>query len=442
MEKTIVAISTPLGKGAISIVRLTGENSFAIADEVFCPIHKEEPKSRMMVLGHIELDVGKEKCFMVRFEAPKTYTGENMVEFQIHGGTIITQKILEKLIDCGAELAEPGEFSKRAFLNGKISLDEAESISEIISSESESELNISLNLAGGKLKKDITSLQNRLTELLAKIEVTLDYPEEDIDEVVREDVEKEICFCEKEIDELIKNGQNAKYIKNGIDVALLGETNVGKSSLLNAILGEDKAIVTNIAGTTRDIVEGTTFYKGIKLNFIDTAGIRETEDIVEKIGVEKSKSYLKNADIVLFVLDSTKKLDKQSREIIQDLKGKLHLIIVNKSDLKRELETIENEIKVSAKEKENIDLLEEKIYDMVIGQSLDFNKTIITNERHIIVLKECKEIIKQIRKDCKTELEVIDMLLKKLWNTLGKITGNTEHEDIVDMIFTKFCLGK
>ena len=440
MEKTIVSISTPLGKGAISIVRMSGEKAFAIADEVFCPIHKEKPKTRLMILGYITLDVGREKCFMVRFEEPKTYTGENMVEFQIHGGTIITQKILDKLISCGAELAEPGEFSKRAFLNGKISLDEAESISDIISSESE--LNISLSLAGGKLKSEITALQNRLTELLAKIEVTLDYPEEDIDEVVRDDVSKELCFCEGKINELLKNGENAKYIKSGINVALLGETNVGKSSLLNAILGEEKAIVTNIAGTTRDVVEGSTFYKGIKLNFIDTAGIRETEDVVEKIGVEKSKSYLKNADIVLFVLDSTKKLDKDSKEILRELNNKPHLIIVNKCDLDRKLEAIENEIKVSAKEKLNIDLLEEKIYDMVIGQSLDFNKTLITNERHLLVLKECKDVINQINKEKEAELEVIDMLLKKLWNTLGKITGNTEHEDIVDMIFTKFCLGK
>jgi len=442
MEKTIAAISTPLGKGAISIVRMSGDKSFEIANEVFSPVSNEKIEDRKMILGNFDLGEAKEKCLMVQFKAPKTFTGEDLVEFQLHGGIIVTQKVLERLLSKGASLAEPGEFSKRAFLNGKISLDEAESISEIISSESESELNVSLNLAGGKLKNDITELQNGLTELLAKIEVTLDYPEEDIDEVVRDEVDESLSICKTKILTLIKNSNNAKYVKSGIDVAIVGKTNVGKSSLLNALLGEEKAIVTNIAGTTRDIVEGTIYYNGVKLNLIDTAGIRETEDVVEKIGVDKSKSFFEKADIVLLVLAADEKLDNQAKEILESIKNRPHIIIVNKIDKERKLERIKDELCVSVLTGENIEKIEKLIFDKVIGDAIDYNKTLITNERHIEILKEAKKGIEEIQKSKDLTLEIVDMLVKKLWNTLGKITGNTEHEDIVDMIFTKFCLGK
>ena len=281
-----------------------------------------------------------------------------------------------------------------------------------------------------------------LTELLAKIEVTLDYPEEDIDEVVRDEVDDKLLKCKNNILALIKNSNNAKFVKSGIDVAIVGKTNVGKSSLLNALLGEEKAIVTNIAGTTRDIVEGTIYYNGIKLNLIDTAGIRETEDLVEKIGVDKSKSFFEKADIILLVLSAEEELDSEAREILKSIKNRPHLIVVNKIDKDRKLETLSNELCVSAVTKENIDQIEKIIFSKVIGEAIDYNKTLVTNERHIQVLKEAKKVIEQIEKSKDLSLEIIDMLLKKLWNTLGKITGNTEHEDIVDMIFTKFCLGK
>ena len=442
MEKTIVAISTPLGKGAISIVRMTGEKAFEIANEVFSPFKNESVEPRKMVLGTLDLGSAKEKCLMVQFNAPKTFTGEDLVEFQLHGGIVVTQKVLELLISKGAALAEPGEFSKRAFLNGKISLDEAESISDIISSESESELNVSLNLAGGKLKRDITDLQNVLTELLAKIEVTLDYPEEDIDEVVRDEVEAKLAECKRNINGLIKNAENAKYVRSGIDVAIVGKTNVGKSSLLNAMLGEEKAIVTNIAGTTRDIVEGTIYHKGIKLNLIDTAGIRETDDVVERIGVDKSKSFFDKADIVLLVLDARERLDKEGQDILQAIRTRPHLVVVNKIDCERKLEHIDGELCVSAVAKKNIEQIEKCIFEKVMGEGIDYNKTIITNERHIQVLKEALLVLKELENQANVTLEIVDMLIKKLWNTLGKITGNTEHEDIIDMIFSKFCLGK
>lgn len=441
MEKTIVAISTPLGMGAISIVRLSGEKAFEISKAVFSPLKNEKIEDRKMVLGFFHLDEGDEKCLMVQFVAPKTYTGENIVEFQIHGGIIITQKVLQKLIEKGSTLAEPGEFSKRAFLNGKISLDEAESISNVISSESEKELEVSLNLAGGSLKNKITLLQNKLTELLAKIEVTLDYPEEDIDEVVRDDVKNVLNDIEKEIKQTIKNSENAKYVKSGINVAIVGKTNVGKSSLLNALLGEEKAIVTNIAGTTRDIVEGTIYYNGIKINLTDTAGIRKTDDVVEKIGVDKSKSFFRTADLILLVLNAEEKLDDETKDILKDIKTRPHIVLVNKIDMPRKLETIDGEVCVSAINKTNISKVEKLIFDKVIKEEIDSNAVIVTNERHIEILKEALSILKELKNQTIT-LEIVDMLVKKIWATLGKITGNTENEDIIDMIFSKFCLGK
>ena len=445
MESTIASISTPLGKGAISIVRMSGENALNIALKIFSAkkLTKENIEPRKMYLGNFEIEKNiYEKCLMVYFKNPYSYTGEDLVEFQIHGGIIITQKILQKCLENGAIMAQAGEFSKRAFLNGKISLDEAESIVEIIDSESESELKANLNLAKGSLFQKVKELQDILTNTLAKIEVTLDYPEEDVDETVREEIFKDVNFVEKEIDKILKNSENYTYIKNGINVAIIGKTNVGKSSLLNALLGENKAIVTNIEGTTRDSVEGFFFYNGIKVNLIDTAGIREALDEVEKIGIEKSKESLKSADLVLLVFDGSEKLSKNDEKIKQYCKGKTFITVINKTDKQRVVPKQENEIEVSAFENKNIEKLKEKIFNLIIKEEINFNNLIITNERQINELKNAKLIIKDINLAKNRVLEIISMLIKNLWKTLGKITGNTENEDIINLIFSKFCLGK
>ena len=445
MENTIASISTPLGKGAISIVRMSGNEALKIASKVFASktLDYEMIEPRKMYLGKFEVEENVfERCLMVYFKQPFTYTGEDLVEFQIHGGIIITQKILEKLLEKGASLAEPGEFSKRAFLNGKISLDEAESIVEIIDSESESELRASLTLAVGGLQKKVQELQEELTTILAKIEVTLDYPEEDIDEDVRDEVFETIEKVKFEIEKILRDSESSKYLKNGINVAIIGRTNVGKSSLLNALIGEDKAIVTNIEGTTRDSIEAAYFYNGIKINLIDTAGIREALDEVEKIGIEKSKSILKNADIVLFVYDGSEK-NMEYDEFIKSLNfGKPFISVINKTDKKRLLPRQENEIEVSALENKNIDLLKEKIFKLVIKNEINFNNIIITNQRQLNELKNALNVVEEIEKSKNGLLEIVSMLIKKLWNTLGKITGNTENEDIINLIFSKFCLGK
>ncbi len=446
MSKIITAISTPLGKGAISIVRMSGKGCLDVAKKVFTSksLSYDKIQPRMLYLGYFSFpDKTKEYCMMVYFKSPYSYTGEDIVEFQIHGGTILSQKVLQTLIDNGATMAEPGEFTKWAFENGKISLDEAESIIGEINAESESELKASLNLAEGKLKGKIKQLQNNLTESLAQIEATLDYPEEEFEKSAKESIFNNLKNIELQINEFIKDSQNARFIKSGINIAIVGSPNVGKSSLLNALIGEDRAIVTDIAGTTRDVLTESISYKGIRFNFIDTAGIRESDDKVEKIGIEKSKNTIKNADVVLFILDGSRKLNEYDKEIISILKNYKNVItLVNKSDIKRQLDHQENEIEISALKENKIEDVKEKIYQLVINEEIDYNKMIIINERQIEILKECKKILNELNNAKSQSMDIIAMLIKSLWNTLGKITGESENERIIDLIFSKFCLGK
>ncbi len=444
-EKTIVAISTPLGRGAISIVRLSGKESLTFAEKVFrsTKLDYKNITPRFLYLGDFDLGDGLiEKCMMVYFKAPFSYTGEDIIEFQVHGGTVLTQKILERLIGVGATLAEGGEFSKRAFENGKISLDEAESIIGEINAESESELSASLSVAGGKLKEEILSLQNSLSEQLAEIEATLDYPEEDFEETVKEKIFQGIERVSNSLDAILNQSKNARFLNNGINIALIGSPNAGKSSLLNAVLGRERAIVTDIAGTTRDTIKETIAYKGINLNFFDTAGIRETEDQIEKIGVDKSKEYLRSSDIVLHIVDGSKPLSQGDKEINSMLAGTNYIVVINKIDKPRIVERFENEIEVSALDKTNIKELLEKIYNKVITDEIDFNKLVVTNERQLSLITVGLGKAKIILDRQHESMDVVSMLIKDLWQTLGKITGQCENEEIIDLIFSKFCLGK
>lgn len=446
MEKTICAISTPLGQGAISIVRMSGKNSLNIAEKIFASknLDYKNIKPRFMYFGKFKLDENSfENCLMVYFENPFSYTGEDLVEFQVHGGTILTQKVLSSLLSNGAVMAEPGEFTKRAFENGKVSLDEAESIIGEITAESEGELKASLNLSDGHLKSKIKALQSSLTESIAQIEATLDYPEEDFEKSAKEAIFKNLQFVEKNIDEFLFDAENAKFITKGINVAIVGSPNVGKSSLLNSLIGQDRAIVTEIAGTTRDVLNESISYKGIKLNFIDTAGIRESEDKVEKIGIEKSKNAIEKADVVLFVLDGSRDLSDEDKKIQKLVENQKNVItIVNKLDMQRVLPKQTNEISISALKDENVLLVKQKIFSLIINEEIDYSKTIIINERQISVLKECKDILANLNNAKSESMDIVAMLIKNLWSTLGKITGESENERIIDLIFSKFCLGK
>lgn len=445
MNTTIASISTPLGKGAISIVRMSGQESLTLAKKLFsCRAFVEgQITPRFLYLGNFDLGENiKEKCLCVYFKAPNSYTGEDMVEFQVHGGSVVTQKVLDRLISAGAILAQPGEFSRRAFENGKVTLDEAEAIIDEINAESESELKASLSIAEGKLKAKIRGLQSSLTEEIAQIEATLDYPEEDFEKSARDAIVKKLGVIKEEIQGFVERAENSRYIQKGINIAIIGAPNVGKSSILNSLVGSDRAIVTDIAGTTRDIIEEQTSYKGLKFNFIDTAGIREASDKVEKIGIEKSRKSIENADIVLLVFDGSRKLEKQDREILDLAQGKNTLIIINKIDKPRVLEKQKNEIEVSAVNDTNIDKIKESIYTKVVGEEIDFSNLTVTNERQIGVLKECLKIVQIAIDDIQTSMDILAMHIKALWNELGKITGECENERIIDMIFSKFCLGK
>lgn len=442
MEEAIVSISTPLGKGAISIVRLSGKNCLNIALKLF---HCKETKlqSRYMYFGKLQIDDDSfEECLMVYFKAPNSYTGEDIVEFQIHGGILLAQKVVENCVKAGCRIAEPGEFSKRAFMNGKISLDKAEAIIGEINAETEGELNSSLKITGGVLSDKIKAEQNMLKELLAEIEVSFDYPEHDYEEIVKDKIYQKLTKIKEENDKILELSESSKYIKNGINVALVGKANAGKSSVLNALLGENRAIVTEIEGTTRDSLQESFFHRGVKINLIDTAGIRKTDDYVEKIGIQKSLDSIARADIVLFIRDGSQKEDSFDKEIEDNLTNKKVINVINKMDKKRVIGKKENEIEISALTEKNISELKDKIVDEIIKNDISSDTVMLTNERHIKILKDCDNIIKETFNIKETSLDVIAMYIKKLWTTLGKITGDTENEDIISLIFSKFCLGK
>ena len=419
---------------------MSGKDVLNIALKIF---HCKEKniKPRYMYFGKLEVEKEVfEECLMVYFKAPFSYTGEDVVEFQIHGGVLLAQKVVERCLENGCRMAEAGEFSKRAFLNGKITLDKAEAIIGEINAESEGELNSSLKITNGKLGKMVEDEQKTLSELLAEIEVSFDYPENDYEEIVKDKVFEKVKEIKTKNQNLIEVSNSGKYLKNGINVALVGRANVGKSSVLNALLGEERAIVTNIEGTTRDSLTESFFHNGVKINLIDTAGIRETNDVVEKLGIEKSLESIKKADIVLFIHDASQKESEEEKEIAKKLKNKKVINVVNKIDKKRILAKLKDEVEISALEEKNIHLLKDKIVSEVI--SVDLNTFVLTNERHIQILKNAELIMEEVLSLKAESLDVIAMLLKKVWVELGKITGNTENEDIISLIFSKFCLGK
>ncbi len=444
-EDVIVSVSTPLGKGAIAIVRMSGQESLDIALSIFhsAKISSDSIKPRYMYFGKLTVEEKVyEECLMVYFKAPFSYTGEDIVEFQIHGGVLLAQKVVEECVKHGARMAEPGEFSKRAFVNGKITLDKAEAIIGEINAETEGELKSSLQITNGQLAEKISKEQDLIKEMIAEIEAGLDYPDE-IDELgLTLNIKDRLKKIQQTNAEILQQSKSATYLKNGINVALVGKTNVGKSSLMNALLGENRAIVTDIQGTTRDSICESLIYNGIKINLIDTAGIRETEDVVESIGIERSKQNLQQADLVLFVLDGSEKESDEDKQIENLLKNKKYITIINKTDKCRVIGKKKNEIEISALTNKNISTLKQKIVDMVIEQEIDFNSLILTNERQVGILTEAQKILNEILTKDDLSLDILSMLIKKLWQTLGKITGNTENEDIIDLIFSKFCLGK
>ena len=386
LQDTIVAISTGASSGAISIVRLSGKNSIDIADKIFCSNSGKKPSEftpRMLMLGKIKTQTFCEQAMCVVFHAPNSFTGENIIEFQCHGGTQIASGVLRECLKCGARLATNGEFSKRAFLNGKLSLASAEGIMDMINAESDAEIRAGYELFSGNLSKLAVSVQSELTDILSEIEVSFDYPEETIEFITKTKVKQRLEKLSSEISSVLETAQTGKLIKSGINVVIVGKPNVGKSSLLNKLIGSDKAIVTDIAGTTRDIIEGTFLLDDIKVNLTDTAGIHETIDTVEKIGVEKAKNLVKSADIVLFLVDSSKPYTSDDEEIFASLKNVKHIVVKTKCDLKTKIDkNFENEVKASLVTGQGLDELKNKIRDLTLTSNFDSGAIIITNERH------------------------------------------------------------
>ena len=449
MDKTIVAISTPIANGAISIIRMSGDNALNIAKDVFFPAGNDKSfEPRKMYLGNFKYNDTFDKCMCVYFKKPYSYTGEDVIEFQCHGGITLTNKIFESLVSKGATPAGKGDFSKLAFLNGKLSLDEAEGIIDMINAESESELKAGYDLVQGKLKNQVVDIQAKLTEILAKLEVTLDYPEEDLEIETKQDIKLELNKIKNNLINIASSSSYGSAIKNGTRICIYGKTNAGKSSLLNSLLGIDRAIVTDIQGTTRDVLEETFIHNGYKFILMDTAGIRETEDFVENIGINKSKESLKVADIILFVVDGSEPLDENDFKIAKELSDKNTILIVNKCDKNIIADisklNLTNTIEVSTKDEINIDKLKERLLQFVTSKNTNNNMVVITNTRHLDALNNAIKFTEITLDNLNEniELDLISIDIKNIWLALGDITGNSDNEKIIDEIFSKFCVGK
>lgn len=449
MYDTICAISSSSGIGAISIVRITGPEAIDIVDKIFSGTLKDK-KTHTIHYGHI-IDNGNvvDEVLVMLMRGPKTYTTEDTVEINCHGGISTTGKILEILINNGARLAEPGEFTKRAFLNGRINLLEAESVNDLIVAKTDAARTLAINNVGGKLTEKIRELREKIVKILSNIEVNIDYPEYTDELVVTHELmNKYLGEITKYLDILVSGAKNGRLIKNGVNIAIIGKPNVGKSSILNYLLDEDKAIVTNIPGTTRDIVEGTITLNGVALNFIDTAGIRETDDIVEKIGVDKSKSVASSADIIIYVLNNNEEISPEELETMGKIEAEKTIIFVNKSDLKQKINlgNISREIILGNTVSDNgldnlLVAIKNKLnLDSIVNKDMSY----LSNIREITLVNKASVALNSAKKSLEEELpiDVIEIDLKRAWEYLGEIIGDAYEDELVDNIFSNFCLGK
>ena len=446
MDNTIAAISTPLGTGAISIIRMSGKDSISIINKIFTKDLSNE-KSHTIHYGKI-IDNNEEidEVLVSLMRSPKTFTKEDVIEINCHGGLSTTNKVLELLLNNGAVLASPGEFTKRAFLNGRIDLIEAQGIMDLIEAKTELARTQAMKELNGNLSNKIDLLREKLIEIISNIEVNIDYPEyEDINKVTNEQIYPKIKELIQEIDNLIVSSEDGKIIKEGITIGIIGKPNVGKSSLLNAILEEEKAIVTDIEGTTRDTIEGTTIINGIACNFIDTAGIRNSDNIVEQIGVNKSKKIIDTCDLVLLVLNNNDIITKEEQELLEQIRNKPHIVIVNKIDLEQKLELNEECIKISIKEKKGLEQIKDKISEIFNLEKIKTqDMTYLSNARSISLLTKANNLLVSSLTNIENNypIDIVEIDLKESWNTLGEIIGKTYTDELLDEMFQRFCLGK
>ena len=457
IDDTIAAIATEPGEGGIGIIRISGEKSLQVAQSIFKSKSGKMIKdynARTLIYGTV-VDNEKviDEVLVAYMKGPNSYTAEDVIEINCHGGFISVKKILELILSKGVRLAEAGEFTKRAFLNGRIDLSQAEAIIDVIKSKTDMAHEVAQSQLEGSLAKKIKDLRMNVTEVLAHLEVSIDFAEEDVEEITYQTLEEKALELRNEIKKLYDTAESGKILRDGLKTVIVGKPNVGKSSLLNSILGENRAIVTDIAGTTRDVIEEFVNIKGIPLKIVDTAGIRETEDVVEKIGVEKSRESFSTADLVIMVLDASRKLSEEDMEILESLKNKKTVVLLNKMDLEPQIElekieefvNSEDIIKISALKHQGIEELQDKIEAMVYhGSVKNSSNLMITNSRHKDALFKAYESINDAISAIEQRMpyDFIEVDFKNIWDYLGYINGDTVREDLLDTIFANFCIGK
>ena len=444
MSDCISAVATAAGTGGVAIVRISGKNSLLIAEKMFKPLSLVkvcEFEPYRMYVGEIQGEGFTDHGMCVYFKAPKSFTGEDVVEFHCHGGIAITRGILNKTFELGARLATNGEFTKRAFLNGKLSLSSCEGLIDMINSESVTQIKSGFYLFKEHLKNKIYNIQQQLTIILAQIDANIDYPEEGLIEDSGEEIKEKLLAIVPELQNMLSSYSTGKIIADGVKVALVGKTNTGKSSLLNALCGQERAIVTDIAGTTRDVVEATMLINGIKFTLFDTAGIRETNDLVEKIGIERSNLLIDSADIVMFVTDG-EAIESDEMLFLDKLEGKRLIKVINKSDLNGLQIDSEGALSVSCKDNINIDLLKNRLFDLAL-KNANTDGEFITQKRHYYALEDAFNALQAaINAISILPLDLVSADIKECWDKLGEITGTTASEDIINEIFSRFCVGK
>ena len=457
IDDTIAAIATAPGEGGIGIIRISGEKSLQVAEQIFRSMSGksiEEYKTRTLIYGNIVDDEKViDEVLVAYMKGPNSYTAEDVIEINCHGGFISVKKILELILSKDVRLAEQGEFTKRAFLNGRIDLSQAEAIIDVIKAKTDKAHEVAQSQLEGSLSNKIKELRMKVTEVLAHLEVAIDFSEEDVEEITYQTLEEKANELRFEIKKLYDTAESGKILRDGLKTVIVGKPNVGKSSLLNSILGENRAIVTDIPGTTRDVIEEFVNIKGIPLKIVDTAGIRETEDVVEKIGVEKSKESFNSADLVIMVLDASRKLSDEDLDILKNLENRKTIVLLNKTDLEQQIEEeiireyvdADNIIKISALKHEGIEEIHDKIELMVYkGSVKNTSNLVITNSRHKDALLRAYDSINDAISAIEQNLpyDFIEVDFKNIWDSLGYINGDTVKEDLLDTIFSNFCIGK
>ena len=450
---TIAAISTPLGEGAIGIVRLSGTDSFKLAQKIFKGKDLNSVASHTLNYGHIvdpDKDEILDEVMIGAMRSPKTFTREDIIEINTHGGIAVTNEILQLVIREGARLAEPGELTKRAFLNGRVDLTQAEAVMDIIRAKTDKAMNIAVKQLDGSLSDLINNTRQEILNTLAQVEVNIDYPEyDDVEEATTEIIREKTTEFEDLLTNLLKTARRGKILREGISTAIIGRPNVGKSSLLNNLLREEKAIVTDIEGTTRDVIEEYVNINGVPLKLVDTAGIRETEDIVERIGVERSRKALKEADLVLLVLNASEPLTDQDRQLLEISQDSNRIILLNKVDLPQQIELDEipaDHIKISVLKNQNINQIEDRINALFFENAglVEQDATYLSNARHISLIEKAVESLQAVNEGLAMGMPV-DLLqvdLTRTWEILGEITGDAAPDELITQLFSQFCLGK